>query len=417
MRQSLLFTKTIKEAPKDEVSKNAQLLLRAGFIYKEMAGAYGFLPLGLRVFKKIEQLIREEMNSLGAQEITLPSLQNKETWEPTNQWDDEQVDIWFKTALKNESVLGLAFTHEAPMTKLMLSYINSYRDLPKLLYQFQTKFRNEARAKSGIMRSREFVMKDMYSFCRSNDEHAEVYEQAKQAYLRIFNRLGLGDITYVTYASGGVFAKFSHEFQTLTDAGEDTIYVSREKKIAVNKEVYTPELLAELGLTAEELSEEKAAEVGNIFNLGTRFSSALGLAFIDENGEKHDVIMGSYGIGPARVMGTIVEAFSDEKGIVWPEATAPFRVHLLSLGDTADVTHTAEKAYAKLCAAGIEVLFDDRAGIGNGAKFIDADLIGCPWRLVVSEKSLAHNKIELKGRTEKESSLHTIDELISKFSQ
>jgi prolyl-tRNA synthetase len=239
MRQSQLFTKTIKETPKDETSLNAQLLLKAGFVYKEMAGVYGFLPLGLRVIKKIENVIRSEMNKVGGQEITLSSLQNKETWEPTNQWDDAEVDIWFKTKLKNDTELGLAFTHEAAITKMMKNYILSYRDVPKLLYQFQTKFRNEVRAKSGIMRTREFVMKDMYSFSRNISEHESLYEKIKQAYTEIFNQLGLGDITYITTASGGVFSKFSHEFQTLTGAGEDTIYIDESKGIAVNKEVYT----------------------------------------------------------------------------------------------------------------------------------------------------------------------------------
>lgn len=412
MRQSALFTKTVKETPKDEVSKNAQLLLRAGFIYKEMAGVYGFLPLGLRVFKKIENIIREEMDALGAQEIVLPSLQNKETWEPTDQWDDAKVEIWFKTKLKNETILGLAFTHEAAMTKLMLSYANSYRDLPKYLYQFQTKFRNEVRAKSGIMRSREFVMKDMYSFSRNEEEHATFYEKAKQAYIKVFDRLGLGDITYLTFASGGVFAKFSHEFQTLTEAGEDTIFVSREKKIAINKEVYTPEILAELGVDASELSEEKAAEVGNIFNLATRFSSALGLTFSDETGEKHPVIMGSYGIGPARLMGTITEVMSDERGIVWPEAIAPFKVHLLAL-KSADpaVKEEAEKLYASLTTAGVEVLFDDRAEASSGQKFADADLIGCPYRLVISDKSLAAGGAELKKRSSAEARIIPLNEI------
>lgn len=412
MRQSALFTKTVKETPKDEVSKNAQLLLRAGFIYKEMAGVYGFLPLGLRVFKKIENIIREEMDALGAQEIVLPSLQNRETWEPTDQWSDINVDVWFKTKLKNDTELGLAFTHEAPMTKVMMNYVSSYRDLPRFLYQFQTKFRNETRAKSGIMRSREFVMKDMYSFCRTQEEHATLYESAKQAYIKIFDRLGLGDITYLTFASGGVFAKFSHEFQTLTDAGEDTIYVSKAKKIAINKEVNTPEILAELGLAAAELTEEKAAEVGNIFNLDTRFSAALGLSFTDETGEKHPVIMGSYGIGPARLMGTVTEVMSDEWGIVWPEAIAPFKVHLLAL-KSADpaVKEEAETLYRSLTAAGVEVLFDDRAEASSGQKFADADLIGCPYRLVVSDKSLAAGGAELKKRSSADARIVPLNEI------
>lgn len=416
MRQSLLFTKTSKETPKDEQSKNAQLLLRGGYIYKEMAGVYGFLPLGLRIINKIIQIIREEMNELGAQEIVLPSLQAKETWEPTNQWDDKAVDIWFKTKLKNETELGLAFTHEAAMTKLMKSFVQSYRDLPKFIYQFQTKFRNETRAKSGIMRTREFVMKDMYSFSRTNEEHVALYEKAKEAYVKIFDRLGLGDITFLTFASGGVFSNYSHEFQTVCETGEDTIYVCEEKKIAINQEVYSPEVLKELRLNQNELVEKKSVEVGNIFNLSTRFSDALDLTYLNEVGDKQKVIMGSYGIGPARVMGTIVETMTDEKGIVWPEAIAPFKIHLLSLGDNNEVTSKTEELYQSLLKSNIEVLFDDRRGVSNGEKLNDADLIGCSWRVVVSEKSLTAGGCELKARSKENGEIIGFSELLTKLS-
>jgi len=242
MRQTQLFTKTRKEFPADETSKNAQLLIRAGFIYKEMAGVYAMLPLGLRTLNKIIQIIREEMNAIQGQEITLTALQEKELWEQTNRWSDNVVDNWFKTKLKNDTEVGLGFTHEEPLTRLMKDHISSYRDLPKYAYQFQTKFRNETRAKSGIMRTREFIMKDLYSFSKDEAEHLEFYEKVKQAYINIFNRVGLHDITYLTFASGGVFSKFSHEFQTLTPAGEDLIYVNKEEKIAINKEVFTDEV-------------------------------------------------------------------------------------------------------------------------------------------------------------------------------
>lgn len=412
MRQSFLFTKILKETPKDEVSKNSQLLLRAGFIYKEMAGVYSFLPLGLRVINKIENVIREELQTLGAVEVSLSSFQSKETWEPTNQWSDEEVDVWFKTKLKNDTELGLAFTHEAAITRMLLSYVNSYRDLPKLIYQFQTKFRNEARAKSGIMRTREFVMKDMYSFARTQAEHEELYEKAKAAYVRIFSRLGLGDYTYLTVASGGVFAKFSHEFQTLTEAGEDTIYVDRTKQIAFNKEVYSPTLLSEFGVQEADVTEEKASEVGNIFNLGTRFSHALGLQYVDEQGSKHDVIMGSYGIGPARVMGTVVEILATDKGIIWPEEIAPFKIHLLVLGEKTDIIQVADDIYSQLENAALEVLYDDRSDYSNGEKLTEADIIGCPWRVVVSEKSLEKGGAEVKRRTAEESEIIPLDKLV-----
>jgi prolyl-tRNA synthetase len=398
MRQSTLFTKTRKEAPADEVSKNAQLLIRAGFVYKEMAGVYSYLPLGLRTFKKIENIIREEMNAIGGEEVVLTSLQEKSTWEPTNQWDDAQVDVWFKTKLKNDTELGLAVTHEPPLTRLMKDFVHSYRDLPRYVYQFQTKFRNETRAKSGIMRCREFVMKDLYSFSRSKEEHDVFYEKAKQAYINIFSRIGIGEQTFVTFASGGMFAKFSHEFQTITDAGEDIIYVDEEKKIAVNKEVYTDEILSELGLDKSKLVEKKAVETGNIFTLADRFSGALGLNFTDEQGEKKTVFMGSYGIGPGRVMGTVVETLSDDKGIVWPRAIAPFAVHLVELGSADGSVRTeAEKIYNELIAQGVEVLWDDR-DLRPGEKFADSDLIGIPTRIVVSEKSLAQGKVEVKNR-------------------
>lgn len=415
MRQSQLFTKTIKETPKDETSRNAQLLLKAGFIYKEMAGVYSFLPLGFRVMKKIEYIIRQEMNKLGGQEITLSSLQNKETWEPSNQWDDAEVDIWFKTKLKNDTDLGLAFTHEAAITKMMKNFIQSYRDVPKLLYQFQTKFRNEVRAKSGIMRTREFLMKDMYSFSKNVSEHETVYEKIKKTYTEIFKLLGLGDITYITTASGGVFSKFSHEFQVITDAGEDTIYINKEKKIAINKEVYSNDILSELNLSETDLIESKATEVGNIFNLGTRFSDALDLTYFDEEGNAQKVIMGSYGIGPARVMGTIVETLSDDKGIVWPKNIAPFAIHLLALGNDEKVTAEGEEIYKTLQQHNLEVLFDDRTEVSNGQKFSDADLIGCPWRVLISEKSLAAGGLEIKNRKQEKGEVISLEQLITKF--
>jgi prolyl-tRNA synthetase len=398
MKQSTLFTKTRREAPKDEVAKNAQLLIRAGFIHKEMAGVYSFLPLGLRTLNKIVQIIREEMNAIGGQELHLSALQQKETWEPTDQWDDSKVDVWFKTELKNGTELGLAVTHEAALTRLMKDFISSYKNLPFAAYQFQTKFRNEARAKSGIMRTREFLMKDLYSFSKDDAEHADFYEKAKGAYVKIFDRLGLGKTTYVTCASGGMFSKFSHEFQTVTEAGEDTIYVHDDKKIAVNKEVLNDEVLGELGIKRDELVEKTAVEVGNIFNLGTRFSEALGLNYKDSEGHSKPVIMGSYGIGPARVMGTIAEVHSDDNGLVWPESVAPFAVHLIALFDKEGVVaNKAEEIYSVLTAKGIEVLYDDRDA-GAGEKFSDSDLIGIPKRIIVSAKTLATNSVETKDR-------------------
>jgi prolyl-tRNA synthetase len=415
MKQSQLFTKTQKESPADEVSLNAELLIKAGFVNKEMAGVYSYLPLGLRVLNKIQNIIREEMNALGGQEVVMAALQERATWEPTNQWSDEEVDIWFKTKLKNETELGLGWSHEGPITKVLKNYVSSYRDLPKMLYQFQTKFRNETRAKSGIMRTREFVMKDMYSFSKDQAEHDAFYAKATEAYKTIFKRVGIGHVTYLTTASGGTFAKFSHEFQTITGAGEDTIYVDENKGIAVNKEVYTDDVLESLGLVKENLVENRAAEVGNIFTLGTRYTKAHKLTYKNDAGEEIEPIMGCYGIGPARLMGTVVEVLSDSKGIIWPEAIAPFKVHLLVLGEEENSRAEAETLYKELSEKGIEVLFDDRHETTAGEKFADADLIGIPYRIVVSKRSLSEGGYEMKKRTEETGKILKKQEILSQL--
>lgn len=397
MRQSQLFTKTRREAPSDETSKNAQLLIRAGFVHKELSGVYSYLPLGYRTLQNVVQVIREEMNAIGGQEMVMTALQDKELWSRTDRWDDEKVDNWFKTSFKSGGETGLAITHEEPLTRIMTDHISSYRDLPRYAYQFQNKFRNELRAKSGIMRGKEFLMKDLYSFSKDDAEHADFYAKAREAYTKVFARVGLGDRTYVTFASGGIFSPFSEEFQTLSDAGEDTIYVHEAKQLAVNKEVYTDEALATLGLSKDELIEKKAIEVGNIFNLGTRFSEALGLGYTDETGERKSVVMGSYGIGPTRLMGVIAEVLSDEKGLVWPESVAPFKYHLLNLlVDDAEATKLADSLYVDLSKKG-EVLFDDRDARA-GEKFADADLIGIPWRVVVGKDTLKDGTYELVNR-------------------
>lgn len=412
MLQSKLFTKTKKEAPSDEVSKNSELLIRGGFIHKEMSGVYSFLPLGLRVLNNIIKIIREEMNAVGGQEVTLTALQEKETWEPTNQWDDSQVDIWFKTKLKNDTELGLAVTHEAAMTSMVKSFIQSYRDLPQAIYQFQTKFRNEVRAKSGIMRCREFIMKDLYSFDVDEKSHLEFYEKMKQAYKKIFQRTGIGHLTYFTYASGGMFSPFSHEYQTITSAGEDTIYIDESSGVAVNKEVYNDEVLERIGLEKSSLTEQRSVEVGNIFTLGTRFSDALDLNFQNEAGESKPVFMGSYGIGPGRLMGTIVEVLSDDKGIIWPDEVSPFKVHLLTLGDKEESKKESQKLYEILTNKKIEVLFDERENISAGEKFADSDLLGIPYRIVVSERSLKDGGFEIKRRTEEKGKIVNSEEVL-----
>jgi prolyl-tRNA synthetase len=414
MRVSKLFTKTSKTIPSDEVAKNAQLLIQAGYISKEMAGVYAYLPLGKIVLDKIMQIIREEMDAVGGNEISLTALQPKDTWEASGRWNDEVMDVWFKTKLANGSEAGLAPTHEEPLTKIMKSFIHSYKDLPVYPYQFQIKFRNELRSKSGLMRGREFWMKDLYSFSRDQSDHEQFYDKICDAYNKIYSRLGIGDITYKTFAGGGTFSKYSHEFQTLSDVGEDTIYVCEPKKLAINEEVYNDEVLADLGVSRDELVEKKAVEVGNIFTLGTKFSDALDLKYTDEDGVSKSVFMGSYGIGPSRVMGLIAELFADEKGLVWPEAIAPFKVYLLAVaGENAN--NKAEELYRTLSESGVEVLYDDR-DVRAGQKFADSELLGVPYRITISDKLIEQDMYELSYRKGGEKELLTYQQLLAKLS-
>jgi prolyl-tRNA synthetase len=380
-----------------------------------MAGVYAFLPLGKRVMDKITQIIREEMEAIGGQEVVLGALQNPEVWKETDRWSDETIDIWFKTKLKNGTEIGLATTHEEPLTKLMTQHIHSYKDLPKYVFQFQNKFRNETRAKSGIMRSRDFLMKDLYSFNKDSDEQDAFYEEIKKAYIRIFEKVGLGDKTFLTFASGGAFSKYSHEFQTLCESGEDTIYLDEKAKIAVNKEVLTDEILQDIKLRKEDLQEVKSVEVGNIFKLGTRFSKPLGLVYTDERGESKPVVMGSYGIGIARVMGVVTEILADNKGLIWPTTISPFKTHLVGLNLEKQKTKIqAEKVFEALEKANIETFFDDRIDIPAGEKLQDADLLGMPYRIIVSEKT--GEKLEFKQRTSENTQMLSLEEAIIRLS-
>ncbi len=415
MRLSQLFTKTRKQIPADETAKNAQFLIQAGFVHKEMAGVYAYLPLGKRVIDNIAKIVREQMNAIGGQEVQMTTLQPKDIFETTDRWDDKKVDNWFKTKLANGTELGMGLTHEEPIVNVLSDYISSYKDLPLYIYQIQPKFRNELRAKSGLLRGREFLMKDMYSFARTQEEHDKLYEKAAEAYGRVYDRLGIGDITYRTYADGGIFtSRFSDEYQTLSDVGEDTIYVHETKKIAVNKEIYSDENLAKLGLKKDELIEKRGVEVGNIFPLESKYTDALGVYYIDENGDQQSIVAGCYGIGISRLMGTIAEHFSDEKGLVWPENVAPYRVYLARLGGDGEVVKAADGIYEELKANGVTVLYDDR-DVRPGEKFADADLLGIPYRLVVSEKTLKENKYELKKRTESAPEFISADELVGKL--
>jgi len=415
MRLSQLFTKTSKTAPAGEEARNAQLLIQAGFVHKEMAGVYAFLPLGLRVLENIKQIVREEMNAIGGQEVMMTTLQPKDIWEKTDRWDDKKVDNWFKTKLSNGTELGVGLTHEEPIVDALSAYVDSYKDLPIYVYQIQNKFRNELRAKSGLLRGREFVMKDMYSLARTQAEHDELYEKAAEAYHRVYDRLGIGGLTYRTAADGGIFTeKFSDEFQTLSDIGEDTIYVDENKKLAINKEIYTDENLAKLGLKKEDLVEKRGVEVGNIFPLESKYTDALDVYYTDENGQRQSIIMGCYGIGVSRLVGVIAEHFSDERGLVWPEAVAPAKIYLARLGNDAAVVAAADALYSQLTSSGVGVLYDDRDEVRPGAKFADADLMGIPLRVVISAKTVAENIYETKQRTSQDSELINHNELLKR---
>ena len=405
MRLSKTFVKTLREAPKDEIAGNGKLLVRAGFVHKEMAGVYDYLPLGLRVIENIKSIIRHELNKIGCEELSLTALQNPEPWEKSGRFSDQEVDIWFKTELSAGGILGLAPTHEEPITELMKTYISSYKDLPVAVYQFQTKFRNELRAKSGIMRGREFLMKDLYSFHTTEEDLNSFYAKVEQAYGWIFETLGIGDSTFETFASGGIFSKYSHEFQTILPVGEDTVYYNTDKSTVINKEVFNDEVLKEFGVSKEDFEETTAAEVGNIFKLKFKYSEPLGLKYIDEENKPQTVYMGCYGIGVSRLMGVIAEKYADDKGLCLPESVAPFKIYLVGIGEKG--TRKAEEIYQGNEEA---ILFDDRDK-RPGEKFADSELIGLPIRVVVSDKTLDESAVEITVRRTGETKKISFEEL------
>lgn len=412
MRRSKLFIKTRREAPADEEARNAQLLIRAGYIHKEMAGVYSYLPLGKMVLDNIAQIVREEMDNIGGNEVLMSTLQNKTLWEASGRWDDKAVDSWFKSKLASGAEVGIGFTHEEPLTNALTQFISSYKDLPVYPYQIQTKFRNELRAKSGLLRAREFLMKDLYSYSRDQAEHDEFYEKVAASYLRIFARLGFAqDIIYRTFASGGVFSQFSDEFQIISRIGEDTIYVDKHKKQAINKEVYTDEVLSKLELNKSDLAEAKAVEVGNIFSLGSKYSDALGLYFNDEQSKSKSVLMGCYGIGISRLMGLIAEHFADDQGLAWPVPVAPYNVYLAPLAATDAVIEAADRLYEQLTTSGVRVIYDDRA-VSAGEMFADADLMGIPARVVISPKTVDAASAELKLRSAQQPQMLPVGSLV-----
>jgi len=405
MLQSDLFTKTEKQAPGGEESKNAILLQRAGFVAKEMAGVYTFLPLGYLVLKRIENIIREEMLKLGALEIFMPSLTSETSWQKTKR---EKMDILFHLEGRDKARLVLNPTHEEVITPLMKKYISSYKDLPFSAFQFQNKFRNEPRAKSGLLRGREFIMKDLYSFHQNENGLEEFYEKAKQSYFNIFARVGLKEQTVLTFASGGAFSKYSHEFQVINEAGEDKIHLCKKCGIAINNEIIAEQKVCpECGSSILEV--KKAVEVGNIFKLRKKFSESFDLRFKTAQGNDKLVEMGCYGIGLSRLMGVVVEEYSDAKGLVWPKTIAPFRAHLLCLGGE-KVKVVANKLYHNLLYKNQEVLYDTRE-VSSGEKFAEADLIGLPYRFVLSEKTLEKDSVEIKERQSQQIKLIKINDL------
>ena len=405
MKMSQTFIKTLREAPKDETAKNGQLLIRAGYVAKELAGVYNYLPLGLRVLENIKQIVREELNAIGAEEMFMSSLQNPDLWKATDRWDDKKMDIWFKTELNAGGELGLAPTHEEPITNIMKTFIKSYKDLPVVAYQFQTKFRNELRAKSGILRGREFIMKDMYSFHETEADLDAFYEKAEAAYARIYTRLGLGDCTHETFASGGVFSKYSHEYQTLLPVGEDTVYYNSDRTLFLNEEVFNDEVLAEFGESRENFQSTAAAEVGNIFKLKFKYSEPLGLNFQDADNNQKTVYMGCYGIGITRAMGVITEKYADEKGLIWPAAVAPYQYYIIGIGPE------GESKAAELYAGRENLAILDDRNARPGEKFADADLLGIPTRIVVSAKTLATSSAEVTDRATGETRLVPLTDL------
>ena len=406
MRQTRLFGKTRKDISKDEKSINAQLLTKAGFIEKQMAGAYNYLPLGLKVFRKIENIIREEINKIGGQEMIMPSLQAKELWERTGRWQ-EMKSIMYQFKDQNGSDIGLGATHEEVITDIVKKHLTSYKDLPIYLYQIQNKFRDEKRAKSGLLRGREFIMKDLYSFNKDEESMDKYYQKTRQAYLKIFKRLGLN--AFSVEASGGDMSKeYSHEFMVKTEVGEDITVLCNKCQWAQNKEIAKVKDGYNCPRCNNKVQEYKTVEAGNIFKLGTTYSKALNLKYRDKDDQERLVIMGSYGIGLGRVMGTIVEVSHDKEGIIWTKESTPYHIHLLNL--VKNDKKKADKIYLKLKKLSFDVLYDER-DISYGKKLKDADLIGIPWQIIVNNQ----RKVELKERKNQEKSILSLTSGIKKI--
>jgi len=447
MKQSQLFCKTKKEAPKDAVVISHQYLIRGDFIEQTISGVYRFLPLGFRVLKKIEKIIREEMLNLGAQEVLLPALQDKKLWLETNRWQTIDPPL-FRLLDRHQKETALGPTHEEEIVDIVRKRVKSYQDLPFSLFQIQNKFRNEIRASGGLLRQREFLMKDLYSFHSNKKDLINFYNKIKKSYFKIFKRCEL-KVRYVEASSGTIGGELSHEFMVVAEPGEDRILICSKCGYGANIEKLS-ERIKKCPKCGGILEKKNSIEVGHIFYLGTKYSKAMSANFQDQDGKEKPILMGCYGIGLPRLMATIVEIHHDEKGMIWPKEVAPFQVHLiqipspaesrakvkmsskrinplltpsLSLGRTKfsspensrPVQLAAEKLYKDLIKENIEVLYDDRVDKSAGEKFTDCDLIGIPMRLVISERTLKQNCAELKNRGAKKTKLIKINEVKKYF--
>jgi prolyl-tRNA synthetase len=409
MLQSKLFYKATRNKSADADSVNHDLLVRGGYVDQLMSGVFTYMPLGFRVLKNIEKIIRKNMEVVGGQELLLPSLHPKENWIKTDRINiEKEVLFLIKGNGDKEYVLGS--THEEVVTPLAKRVVFSYRDLPFSVFQIQTKFRDELRPKAGLLRVKEFIMKDLYSFHAAQPDLDDYYEKVAKAYVNIYKQCGIGKTTYRTYASGGSFSKYSDEFQTVTEAGGDLIYICTKCSLAINKEIKEETPVCPKCKNPD-FTEKKSIEVGNIFKLGTKYSSPFDLRFTDKDATDKPVLMGCYGIGLGRLMGAIVESCHDEKGIIWPESVAPFKVHILQLETTPKVKKAAQKLYTDLQKEGVEVLYDDRAKTA-GEKFAESDLIGIPWRIVVSERTLKENSFEVKARSSQKARLVKVKDIL-----
>lgn len=410
MKRSVALIKTYKETPTDSDSINASLLTRGNFVQKQMAGVYSLLPLGYRVYSKVVKIIEEEMDAIGGQQILMNVLQPKELWDETGRWD-KMKDVMYQFSDAREKEIGLGATHEEQVIDIVRHHISSYKDLPLSLYQIQTKFRNEPRAKSGLLRGREFIMKDMYSFHIDDDDFEAYYQKAIKAYHKTFKRCGI--TTKLTEASGGIFSEFSHEFQAISETGEDTIFYCESCDFCQNKEISKVKAGDKCPKCDGTVKSANSIEVGNIFPLSDQYSKKMGAKVLDKNGKEVALIMGCYGIGVTRLIGTAVELFHDDYGIIWPESIAPYKINLISL----DKNEVADKIYSEFEGDGIEVLYDDRLNVTAGEKFADADLIGCPTFIVVSDRSIKSGGVEISDRRKTAKKIVSEEEVLKHIKQ